>query len=416
MLLSPSMNMRIEALEILGRWERGGVFAETLIEEVSSNPKVSVSDKAFLMALVFGVLRHKTWLDYLIDKCAGKRFLQSEVRNILRVGICQLFILKMPAYAAVNETVNLTPHKATGLVNAILRRILREEEALRAEWETLPWDIKYSTPHALVARWKEAFGPAQTEKLLDHQQKVPQHYARRNPLVDWPANEWGEGVVAHPTLADWFVIEGRLPLAALQAGALYMADPSTRHALELLAPQAGEVLLDACAAPGGKAVALLSATGGKLDLTATDSASHRLPRLRENLEKFSPTSLKVGLCDWSQACLPEFKKAFDATLLDVPCSNTGVMQRRVDVRWRFSSKEMERLVKLQRAILEQGAMTVRSGGRLVYSTCSIDPQENTQQVAAFLERHPEWSLVEERLILPSQEEGDGAYAALLKRA
>lgn len=410
------MNMRVEAIEILGRWERGGVFAETLIEDATASPKVSPADRAFLIALVYGVLRHKTWLDHVIDTMATRGRLQSEVRTILRIGLCQLLLLKMPPYAAVNETVELSPHKARGLVNAILRRTMREEANLWQEWETLSLDVKYSTPHWLVEHWSECFGLPATKQLLAHQQEIPKTYLRRNLHIALPEETLPERLIPHPTLENWYTVEGKPPLSALQSGAFYATDPSTRYAVELLDPQPNEKILDACAAPGGKSASILALTQGQVDLTATDAAPHRLPRLHANLQKITQRAITVKEHDWSLPCPEAWVNQFNAVLADVPCSNSGVTQRRVDVRWRLSLKELNRLAKLQENILTHCAAAVTTGGRLVYSTCSIEAQENIQVIEKFLAHNPEWTLKHQEVIMPSTQEGDGAYAALLIRA
>ena len=166
-------------------------------------------------------------------------------------------------------------------------------------------------------------------------------------------------------------------------------------------------------APGGKSAAIIAATGGKARLTATDLHEHRLPTLKENLDRQGSSSVRTAQADWSLPCPPEWERRFDAVLLDVPCSNTGVIQRRVDVRWRLTPQEIRRLAALQRSILENASQAVKPGGRLVYSTCSIDAEEDGLVVRDFLQNHPEWTLKEEKLILPHEEKSDGAYAALL---
>ena len=172
-------------------------------------------------------------------------------------------------------------------------------------------------------------------------------------------------------------------------------------------------MLDLCAAPGGKSAAIIAATGGKAHLTATDLHEHRLPTLKENLDRQGSSFVRTAQADWSLPCRTEWKGHFDAVLLDVPCSNTGVIQRRVDVRWRLTPEEIRRLAALQKTILENASRAVKPGGRLVYSTCSIDAEEDGLLVRDFLQNHPEWTLKEEKLILPHEEKSDGAYAALL---
>ena len=401
---------RQTALNCLMRWHEGHSFAETLVDRECSRAQLSPADRHLVQALVFGVLRNRTWLDHVIDSLRQGR-LDLEMRLILQIGLCQLFLLGMADHAAVYETVNLAPSRLRGLVNAILRNALRREKAILAEREKLPLPVLYSTPAWLVERWTQQTDPQTTRDLLRWNNTTPRLYVRANPLI--PMNGIPASLAPLDRAPGWFSVEGPLPLEDIQAGSLYVADPSTRYAIDLLAPRAGEEILDACAAPGGKAAAIIAATGGKARLTATDLHEHRLPTLQENLDRQGSASVKTAQADWSQPCPPEWERHFDAVLLDVPCSNTGVIQRRVDVRWRVTPAEIRRLAALQKSILENASRAVKPGGRLVYSTCSIDAEEDGVLVRDFLRNHPEWTLKEEKLILPHQEKSDGAYAALL---
>lgn len=401
---------RQTALNCLMRWHEGHSFAETLVDRECSRAQLSPADRHLVQALVFGVLRNRTWLDHVIDSLRQGR-LDLEMRLILQIGLCQLFLLGMADHAAVYETVNLAPSRLRGLVNAILRNALRREKAILAERENLPLPVLYSTPAWLVERWTQQTDPQTTRDLLRWNNTTPRLYVRANPLI--PMNGIPASLAPLDRAPGWFSVEGPLPLEDIQAGSLYVADPSTRYAIDLLAPRAGEEILDACAAPGGKAAAIIAATGGKARLTATDLHEHRLPTLQENLDRQGSASVKTAQADWSQPCPPEWERHFDAVLLDVPCSNTGVIQRRVDVRWRVTPAEIRRLAALQKSILENASRAVKPGGRLVYSTCSIDAEEDGLLVRDFLRNHPEWTLKEEKLILPHQEKSDGAYAALL---
>lgn len=401
---------RQTALNCLMRWHEGHSFAETLVDRECSRAQLSPADRHLVQALVFGVLRNRTWLDHVIDSLRQGR-LDLEMRLILQIGLCQLFLLGMADHAAVYETVNLAPSRLRGLVNAILRNALRREKAILAEREKLPLPVLYSTPAWLVERWTQQTDRETTRDLLRWNNTTPRLYVRANPLI--PMDGIPASLAPLDRAPGWFSVEGPLPLEDIQAGSLYVADPSTRYAIDLLAPRAGEEILDACAAPGGKAAAIIAATGGKARLTATDLHEHRLPTLQENLDRQGSASVKTAQADWSQPCPPEWERHFDAVLLDVPCSNTGVIQRRVDVRWRVTPAEIRRLAALQKSILENASRAVKPGGRLVYSTCSIDAEEDGLLVRDFLRNHPEWTLKEEKLILPHQEKSDGAYAALL---
>ncbi|MEG0143299.1 MAG: transcription antitermination factor NusB [Akkermansia sp.] len=409
-----SSSSRQAALQCLLKWENGHAFAESLIEQIAQQANLGKSDRSLTQAIVFGVLRNKSWLDYVISTLR-KGTLDQSTRILLEIGLCQTFIMQLAEHAAVFETVNLAPERVRGLINAILRSALRQKSEIIKDKETQAPFISYSMPEWMVQRWVHAYGEEDTLALLKWNNNPPSLYARRNPLI--PLSDDAESLVALEGVPGWFEINGPLPIDSIRSGALYIADPSTRHAVDMLAPAEGEKILDACAAPGGKAAAIIAASAGKAKLTATDSAEHRLPTLLNNLERQgSLIPVETAQMDWTQACPPCWKSYFDAILLDVPCSNTGVIQRRVDVRWRLSPHEIERITELQLSILENAAQAVKQGGRLVYSTCSIETEEDSGLIARFLARHPDFKLDREHLALPCREKADGAYAALLIRA
>lgn len=401
---------RLSAQRCLLRWDKGGVFAETLIAREAEG--MMASDRAFLQALVLGTLRNLRWLRHL---CKKLRSASLEVQGewLVLAGLCELFVLEHVEYAVVSETVALAPSRLRGVVNAMLRSALRRKEELLGERKMLSLGMRYSTPDWLVKRWIREFGKEETARILEWNIQPPPVYARLNPLrpMEKPLPE-SEPLLDVP---GWVRLQTGVPLQALQAGQVYVADPSTRHSVRLLAPQPGERILDACAAPGGKSAAIIAATMGQVHLLATDAEQHRLCALQDNLQRIGGTDVSVALHDWTRPCPREWQGGFDAVLLDVPCSNSGVLQRRVDARWRLQEKEIERLAGLQMLILEQASAAVRPGGRLVYSTCSIDRQEDRDVVDSFLAAHPQFSFVEDYLALPHREKADGAYAALLRK-
>ena len=410
--MSEKPSVRHLAWKSLLRWSQGGVFAETLVARSAAEHHLAPSDRSLLQAIVYDTLRHLSWLDH-IRKTLRPGKLEEKMRWLVLMGLCQLFVLRQAEHAAVSETVRLAPQRVRGVVNGMLRNAARRMAEFDAEAEKLPLSVRYSTPAWLVKRWKHEFGDAETQSMLEWNSLTPPVYARVNP--NNPPSSIPEAWEPLEKLPGWYRLHGALPLAALKAGQLYVTDPSTRYCVQLLAPQPGERVLDACAAPGGKSAAMLAATGGNLHLLATDVEEFRLKPLRENLLRAGGHDVEVARHDWTQPCPQEWQGAFDAVLLDVPCSNSGVLQRRVDARWRLTEEEITRLAALQRCILEQACVTVRPGGRLVYSTCSIDREEDRAVVDAFLASHPEFCFVEDYLALPHREMADGAYAALLSR-
>ncbi len=401
-------NPRRVAWNCLQRWEQGGVFAETLIAQSSSS--LSPQNRALVQALVLGTLRNLRWLGHLCDTLRNGR-LESAARWLILLGLCQLYVLHKPDHAAVSETVSLAPPRFRGLVNGVLRSAVARRAEFEDEVSRLPLGVRYSVPDWLVQRWCAEFGEQEAEKMLAWNVQTPPVYARINPLNPPEISDDWQALVDIP---GWYRLPaGGLPMEELKNGRIYVADPSTRHSVRLLAPQPGERVLDACAAPGGKSVAMLGATLGNIELLATDAEEHRLPQLRENLQRAGGRNIAVQLHDWSCPCPQQWQGRFDAVLLDVPCSNSGVLQRRVDARWRLQPTEFERLADLQLQIICCAAAAVRPGGRLVYSTCSIDRQEDRAVVDAFLSTHTDFRLEEDYLALPHREQADGAYAALL---
>lgn len=403
---------RLLAWHCLMRWDKGGVFAEALIRH--EGQQLSQPDRAMLQAIVLGVLRHLRLLDYMLRALRQNKRTQEEVRWLLLAGLCQLFVLRWPEYAVVNEMVRIAPQRLRPLVNGVLRQALRRAPEWEAELPHLPLGVRYSMPDWLVERWTARWGETECRELLKSFGESAPVCLRLNtlrPLPDIPA-DWQP----IPGAAGWYELhDSPLPHEALAAGQIYVADPSTRYSIELLAPRPGEKILDACAAPGGKSAAILSATGGECELLATDAEAHRLPMLRENLQRTGARHVQVAQHDWTRPCPRAWQGAFDAVLVDVPCSNSGVFRRRVDARWRLTPAELRKLTAVQKRITENAMQALRPGGRLVYSTCSIEAEEDADMVQKLLRLHPTWRLLQDFLALPHHLHADGAYAALLQK-
>ncbi len=411
--MAKTENARTLALQILRRWDGGDVYAETLIDKALRQHPLPPAERSFLTNLVFTILRNRSLLNAWIGKFRDGK-LNNDVRRVLQIGLAQMLLLNKPPHAAVNETVELAPNRgAVGLINAILRRADRERIRLEKFTKNLPLNSKFSHPLWLVERWIAEFGKDETRALLEWNNQVPINHIRLNPLK--PA-VLPEGYVESTAAPGHYVVGRNFPHDLIEDGAAYITDPSTYFSVDLLAPQPGESVLDACAAPGGKAAHIAARLNNDGKLLATDSEAHRLPRLEENLKRMGVTCATTESFDWTEKCPADWQGKFDAVLLDVPCSNTGVMQRRVDVRWRLSGEEFERITELQLQLLENASHAVAPGGRLVYSTCSIEPEENSKLVQRFLDQNSDWKFEKDHLQFPSKDKTDGAYAARLVRA
>lgn len=408
-------SIRAIAIHSLGQWEKGHVYAESLVQTATQKYLLRSDDRNLLNTIVVNSIRHLSLLDFWISELREGE-LDPDTRNTLRVGLCQLFIVKIPSHAAVNETVNATKKHTRGLVNALLRKSLREFDKISAKTEEQPLHIRLSHPEWLTNRWTEYFGKEDTEKLLQWNQQPTKTIFRLNILKNnvHQILDEAEGIQSLPDHPDFFQSNGLPPKAWIKDGLIYIQDPATSRAVDMLAPQPGEMILDACAAPGGKSTQIAAHMQNSGKLVCTDSNPKRIPRLQENLERLGVTIAEVETCDWLEPAPAKYQQQFDGILLDVPCSNTGVLGKRIDARWRVTPESITDLTKLQMEILENALHCLKLGGRMVYSTCSIDKEENTQLIHSFLKKFPHLTLESEHQILPHKDQTDGAYAACIR--
>ncbi|MEM9080414.1 MAG: 16S rRNA (cytosine(967)-C(5))-methyltransferase RsmB [Verrucomicrobiota bacterium] len=405
-------NIRRAAVSALRAWSKGHIYAETLVDKHAKKNQLSPADRGLLNSLILAVLRNRRLLDHDIAQIR-KGKLDHETRDILRVGLAQILILGIPDHAAVNETVNCGRAPVRGLINAVLRRAIDKRRQLLKDHEQLEPAIRYSHPDWLVKRWRQDFGKDDTLTLLQWNNLPSPTTLRLNRLKPESAE-----LSTHPLLTphqhapDFFIVDGPIPKEWIDQGLVYIQDPATRHAVETLAPKPGETILDACAAPGGKSALLAAGMQNQGRLLCTDSNEKRLPRLQENLVNLGISISATAAFDWTENPPKEWKQTFDAILLDVPCSNTGVLRRRVDARWRLHPEQIEELTKIQTQILSHALPCLKQNGRLVYSTCSIDPEENENLVQAFAQSN-NLEITSSHKSLPHQDHQDGSYSALL---
>ncbi len=430
--------MRVEkpreiAVHILGRHVESGRWLEDLLARELSSQRLAPADRALVQEMVYGSVRHQALLDWMIARRTDGRDQPALMRALLRIALYQLFFLdRIPDHAAVNEAVESArrlgfPAQA-GFVNALLRGCLREREALESEMEVLRArqpEIGYSHPRWLCERWSARYTVERMRELLSWNNQPPRVFARLNTLKSTPEG-WrdrliSEGVEATPIEFDWvpagwMVRLDRFPpvdtLPSFREGWFYIQDPSTLLAVTELSPQPGEAVLDLCAAPGGKTTAIAQLMNDRGRITAYDPDGVRRGLIRENCERLGLKSVRVPE---GRAARPG--ESFDRILIDAPCSNTGVMRRRAELRWRITEAEITRLRGVQLGLLRQAAGCLAPGGKLVYSTCSLEPEENEGVVAEFLAESAVggWHLVRQRQLSPLVEGVDGAFVAVLQK-
>lgn len=397
-------------------------------------------DRRWTRELVYGMLRMRGRLDALLgDRVrGGLSRLDPELLDLLRLGAYQLLEMgSVPAYAAIAQTVELAKARsgqgAGKLANAVLRRLDRERDTLTLPAPADPIDAlatEFSHPHWLVARWVERWGEPDARRLLAADNAEPPIVARpvRATRAELAALFEAAGVAVEPAplVDDSLVLAGPVSglteIGAFKRGLFHVQDPASTLVTRYAALPEGGTVADVCAAPGGKSVELARTSGA---VFASDVSVHRLKRLRENVARLELANVHVYAAD---ARMPAIR-AVDAVLLDAPCTGTGTMRRHLDARWRLRPSDLAVMAALQETLLASAARLVKPGGLLVYSTCSLEPEENDAQVDRFLAGHADWRLEPPpagavpadvldagRLrVLPQRHGVDGAFAARLRR-
>lgn len=398
------------AFQVLCRVEEGSYSDLTLDGALDAVPTLDPRERGLATELVYGVLRRRGSLDYILNSYCRQSLekLEPQALCLLRLGVYQLFCLdKIPQRAAVHSTVELARQmgleRVTGLVNGILRSCLREPE--RVKWPKLENDAvgwlthKQSLPAWLAKRWIAEFGNNEAAELAEAMSQAPPTTVRVNLLKtdrDSFIKKLAQlDVVATPTrfAPEGVVVErgGLRQLVSVDAQLYQVQDEASMLIAHLLNPQAGERVLDVCAAPGGKTTHMAALTENQADIVAMDLHSQRLDLLTDSIKRLGCTTITTQVWDMTQPCTVLAGKTFDRVLVDAPCSGLGVLRRNPESRWRRTEKDVLRLAALQGEILANAAELVAPGGRLVYSLCTTACEESHDVVANFLATHSEFS-------------------------
>lgn len=438
--LASATAARRDAFHALGRIESDGAFAK-----FAGRKGGDARDARFATELVAGVTRMERLLDWWIDRLYAKdpERLQVGVRRILRMGLYELTQMDTPDHAALNEYVELTRQtvgdRATGLVNGILRTATRWDRPPEPDFadtaERLA--VLHSHPSWLVRKWITKWGQVATERLLTHNNARPTFGIRPNALHP-EASAFGErlaasGVAAEPSRwADgMWTTQSVQPIVReglLNDGLCSVQDEAAALVVHLLELGAGQTLFDVCAAPGGKTCYAAERSGDRARIVASDVSKNRTRLVYRSAKRLGLTSVET--LEASVADRARSGETADIVLVDAPCSGTGVLGKRADMRWHRTPAELDELRALQIDLLRDAARLVRPGGRLVYATCSLEAEENERQVARFLKKHPGFAvqsvsgLVPGEMLTsegyyaatPQQHGTDGAFGAVLVRS
>jgi len=386
------VNSRRTAAFVVARWLATHEFPNEMLPQGGE-------DRAFVQDLVYTVVRRFRPLRTVLGELM-KTWPKGELEALVLVGAAQiLYMPDVPDFAAVNETVAAA--KLSGrdkrldrVVNGVLRNLIRRREEFEAKLASAPLAERESYPNALVKRWIARHGEANAETLAKW------HNEPAETWLAYPPQTGGEAFRKLPRGQKVADVPG------FAEGAFVVQDPATAGAIDLLDVHPGLSVLDFCAAPGGKTAQIAWRLGGGR-LVAQEVNPRRLKRLETNLKR-------LGL-DWVETMSAAAEGTFDRVLVDAPCSNTGVLRRRPDARWRWDADHLKQLVALQAEILAKAADFVAPGGVLVYSTCSNEPEENADRIAAFLAARPDFEELSRRESIPFETGHDGAFACALRR-
>ena len=443
------------AFTVLSQYKNEGRFVSQLLEhELARTPGFPSDERRLAVELINGVVRRRFTLDTLLlpHVARPRHRIEGELWTLLQIGTYQLaFLDSIPPYAAVNETVLLAKegdrHGWDGFVNGVLRAVqsaFTDQFADGPSADALPLTNgryrrlsrvffrdpvsdpvghvaeSFSFPRWLIERWQSRFELAELCRLgfwFDHPAPLS---LRVNPLRanrdDLLAIFRSQGVsVAPGSLAEAICVEGTRRVDSLPGfaeGFFSVQDESAMQAVDLLDPKPGETVLDLCAAPGTKTTHLAERMANQGTIIATDIRPDRLRRIDENSHRLGLTIVQPLLVSADSANVPP--GPFDAILVDVPCSNTGVLGKRPEARWRIDAAEIQELATQQQVLLRSACERLAPQGRVVYSTCSIEPEENETIVRTILGERPDLTLVAERHHIPGRP-ADGGYQALLRR-
>jgi len=399
-------------LTILVKIDSKQGYINILLSKSLDKKKISTRDAAFITEITYGVVRNRNKLDWALSQFSTKPLSETAVliRNILRIGVYQLLFLdKVPDYAVCNESVQLAKKYGNPgiakFVNGVLRNIIRNRENIRwpdKKKETALYiSTIYSHPLQIVKRWLKRFGFADTVKICKANNKIPTLVIRTNTLKLSRSDLKGILEKENISVREGLFTEEALHVKGLpnvtkfpayREGLFQIQDEASILVSHLLDPSPGEFVIDVCSAPGGKTTHLAQLMVNKGSLLAMDSNKLRLLTVKSNCRRLGIDIVKTRQNNGG-ILAEKYLKVADKVLIDVPCTGLGVLRRKPDLRWQaYDVKRFEQLTKLQGRILNTASCYLKIGGKLVYSTCSTEPEENEEIVSKFLEEHPNFEL------------------------
>jgi 16S rRNA (cytosine967-C5)-methyltransferase len=388
-------------------------------------------ERALIQEIVYGICRWKRLLETIITTLVPREP-DPQTKAYLMVGLYQIFLMdNIPPHAAANETVEAAKYDLESarirFLNGVLRNSLRKSDEIQAMLYEQSLAVKTSHPDILVDRWTDELGEEAAEALCNWNNKRPEvilhinHHRTTTKEYTKKLSEVGIETTLHP--ADdknrFLILPGGITIPDLpgyREGLFTIQDPATMIAVDLMDLEPGMTVLDACSAPGGKTFACAEKMHNKGTIVALDRHDDRLRQLKENARRMQYSCIKIRKADATRKLgLSNIENfgPFDRILLDVPCSNTGVLRRRPDARWRFNETRLRKLTGVQARMLNACSKLLAPGGKLIYSTCSLEPEENELQLDRWISLNPNFKIEKQVSSIPPDSQIDGAFAARL---
>lgn len=426
------MNARKLVLELLLKAESSKQYSNIALDNALKKSALSPADTGLVSAIFYGVIERRITLDYQIKALSSRDLsdIDSRTLNALRIGLYQLIYLdRIPHHAAINESVDLCTRKSAGFANAILRAFLRKGRiSLPDPSNTLEYlSVAYSIGKPLLSTLLSTFGKEETEKLLVAINKTPDTTLRVNDLLidrdtllknissSTPTQNSPNGIHVQGSVRELYGFEN---------GFFFVQDEASQICVEALGAKSGELIMDICACPGSKSFGAAISMKNRGEIYSFDLHENKLSLVRSGADRLKISIIKTATCD-GRNFLPEFEGKADRIICDVPCSGFGVLAKKPELRYK-NPEESASLPKIQRDILENACKYLKQGGTLIYSTCTILPDENEKNIECFLSEHPDFALVPWNVgeivsengmltLLPHIHKTDGFFIAKLKR-
>ncbi len=420
------MNARKLALEAIEKITNKKAFSNIVVNEFLNKFELSEEDKSLFTNLVYGTIQNMITIDFYLEPYIMRKKPKSWVKNLLYLSIYQIVYLDIPEYAIVNESVDIAniKDKAIGsFVNAVLRNFLRHPlRSLDGYDDIQQLSIKYSHPMWLVAYLLKDYSQDILEKILHENSIIKNDAIRINTLK---TNK--ETVIQRLTLDNFrfsnhdlvknglTIYQSIMNHPLFTEGLVTIQDISSQMVGEIANPEPNSLILDLCAAPGGKTAHLAAMMNNTGTIFACDVYPHKIKLMEQTFERLGVKNAKTQLIDARNVANKVKEKSFDYIIADVPCSGLGVLSHKVDLKYQITLKAIEEVEYLQEEILEKSYQLLKQGGYLIYSTCTINKDENEKQIDKFLRRHEDFTKIEERIILPFEYQTDGFYICKLRR-